>query len=70
MNTKWQPGSNHHHYTLVSDTCQARVWLGPERDWTALITCDNEAVNHHFFKNLMEAQLWCEERLSELHSNR
>ncbi len=51
----WQRGSNQQQYTLTSGICQALVWYQPAGEWTALISRNHTAINHNFFKNLMEA---------------
>jgi hypothetical protein len=36
--------------------------------WAALISQNHSAVAERYFKNLMEAQLWCEEYLAQFHA--
>ena len=63
----WLPGPASQQYILTSGTCQGRVWYLPfSQEWTAVISQANVVVSYTFFKNLVEAQIWCEERLAEL----
>ena len=62
----WQRGPVAHQYSLTVGEWQARVWYQITGDWAALISRNHSAVDDHYFKNLMEAQLWCEDRLAEL----
>lgn len=62
----WQRGSSQQQYTLTVGVYQALVWYQTTGEWAALISRENVAVNTNFFKNLMAAQTWCEERLAEL----
>ncbi len=62
----WQRGSTQQQYTLTVGDYQALVWLQTTGDWTALISRDHTAVKHNFFKNVIEAQLWCEAYLAKI----
>ncbi len=62
----WQRGPVAHQYSLIVGDCQALVWQQPMGRWAALISRDQTAVTERYFKNLMEAQLWCEARLAQL----
>jgi hypothetical protein len=66
MNTMWQRGSVQQQYTLTVGLYQALVWYQTTGVWAALISRENVAVNNHVFKTLMDAQIWCEDRLAEL----
>jgi hypothetical protein len=63
---KWQRGPGQQQYTLTIGALEARVWYQPAGEWAALITQNRVAVSHNFFRNLMDAQLWCEARLTEM----
>ena len=67
IRTNWQRGSVSQQYMLTSGTWQGRVWYLPfSQEWTAVISQANVVVSYNFFKNLVEAQVWCEGRLAEL----
>jgi hypothetical protein len=65
---KWQRDSGQQQYTLTLGICQAKVWYQPAGEWAALITQDQTPVSHNFFRNLMDAQMWCEARLAAMQS--
>lgn len=62
----WLPGPSPQQYILTSGAYEGRVWYIPSQEWAAVITQANTVLNYNFFKNLVEAQIWCEERLAEL----
>ncbi len=62
----WHAGSIAHQYSLVVSDHQALVWRQTTGGWVALISRDHMALEHNFFKNLVEAQIWCETRLTQL----
>ena len=62
----WQPGPVAHQYSLTVGEWQALVWRRPMGRWAAFISRDHTAVTERYFKNLMDAQMWCEARLTEL----
>jgi hypothetical protein len=62
---KWQRGLSQQQYTLTCGTYQMQVWYQSAGEWGALISLDHTAISNNFFKTLMDAQIWCEERLAE-----
>ncbi len=56
----WHRSSTQHQYTLTAGDYQALVWWQTTGGWVAMISRDHIAVEHNFFKNLIEAQVWCE----------
>ncbi len=62
----WHRGRIVHQYSLTVGDHQALVWLQTTGDWTALISREHAAVAHNFFKNVIEAQLWCEAYLAKI----
>ena len=64
---QWHHGSKQQQYTLTIGDYQARVWRQTTGGWVAMISRDHTAVQHNFFKNLVEAQGWCEMCLAQLH---
>ena len=62
----WQRGSTQQQYTLTVGDYQALVWRQTTGGWVAMISREHKAVEHNFFKNLVEAQVWCEARLIQL----
>ncbi len=63
----WQRGPVAHQYSLTVGEWQARVWYQMIGGWAALISHKHSAVAERYFKTLMEAQLWCEEQLAQVH---
>ncbi len=64
----WQHGPVAHQYSLIVGDHQALVWRQTTGGWVALISRDHTTVAHNFFKNLIEAQVWCESYLAQLQS--
>ncbi len=63
----WLPGPASQQYILTSGAYEGRAWYLPfSGEWTAAISQANAILNDNFFKNLVEAQVWCEDRLAEL----
>jgi hypothetical protein len=62
----WQRSSTQQQYTLTIGDYQALVWRQTTGGWVAMISRDHTAVQHNFFKNLVEAQGWCEMCLAQL----
>ncbi len=62
----WQRGPVAHQYSLTVGDHQALVWLQTTGGWVAMISRDHIVVQHNFFKNLVEAQIWCETRLAQI----
>lgn len=61
----WQQ-SDEQNYTLTLGTVQARVWLLPSGDWSALISQQHTAVVDTSFTLMQDAFDWAETRLTEL----
>jgi hypothetical protein len=68
MNTKWQRGSKQQQYMLTVGVYQAFVWYQRTGEWSALISRDHKAINKGTFATRIDAQVWCEERIAELHA--
>ncbi len=62
----WHRGSTQQQYTLTIGDYQALVWQQTTGGWVAMISRDHTAVQHNFFKNLVEAQAWCKACLIQL----
>jgi hypothetical protein len=67
---KWQRGPGHHQYTLTTGGYEAHVWYQPSGEWAALISRNDIPENCNFFKNVMDAQTWCETRLAEMQASK
>jgi hypothetical protein len=62
----WQRGSKLQQSTLSVGDYQALVWYQTTGEWAALIRRDHTAINSDLFATLIDAQVWCEDRLAEL----